>query len=280
MVAAMDGGMLRTTARASACWLAAAVPVFAGEVPERLGPVAGMPSFQQHDPAAELPNGGRMYCAPAAASNPLAMLFARELEREGLDQADLVRRLAAEGSMYTDPRKGTRAPNQFLRGIARFVRDQGVKDFSLRIEGLRDHAREFGPGHRKPRLETIRSRLAAGAAVWLNIGWYGYDPESGIYERDDGHWLTVVGYGADAEGKAEPGVLTVLDSRLPGRFHLGTKLLTEGTVEGASRNFRFPARGVYQIKSGLPLKRGVDCALLDAVVVLRIPGREIPVGEG
>lgn len=243
--------------------------------PAQLEPAAGLPSFLQTDPAAGLPNGGRMYCAPVAISNSLMVLFARELGPQGIDQVGLIKLLASRGYMYTDPKKGTRAPNQVLRAVRKFLRKRGVEDFSLRLVGIRDCDREFARGHLKPSLQTIRSSLASGAAVWLIVGWYDHDPESGVYQRSDGHWVTAVGYGTDPAGRPDPGFLSIHDPRLGGRLRIGMRLLGEGRIEGASPDYRFPAQGIYQLATGLPLKRGADCALLEAVVILKIPGRSV-----
>jgi len=245
----------------------------AGPLPRQLVPPPGLPSFLQTDPAAGLPNGGKMYCAPVAVSNSLAAMFADELRQQGVDQTGLIKLLAADGYMYTDPEKGTRAPNQLLRAVQRFVRKRGVDDFTLRMVGIRDCDREFGRGHRKPSLQTVHEALAAGAAVWLNLGWYDHDPETGIYQRDDGHWVTAVGYDMGLVEVKKPGFLLIHDPRVVGRLQVGTRALTTGRIEGASRNYEFPAKGIYRLTPGLPLKRGTDCALLDAVVILRVQGR-------
>lgn len=226
-------------------------------------------AFVQSDPAAALPNGGRMYCAPVAVSNSLMAIFADDFRREGISHLDLVKVLASDGYMYTDPEQGTK-PGHILRGLQRFIRKRGVADFAVRFQGLRDHENEFGPGYHKPELRWIQSNIARGAGVWLNVGWYDFDAETGTYLRDKGHWLTAVGYGKDAAGKPDPEILVVLDPRLAGRLHVKLSALEKGTIEGASKSFVFPAEGVYQLKTGLPLKKGSDCALLDAVVVLRV----------
>jgi len=245
----------------------------AGQLPRRLVPPPGLPSFLQTDPTAGLPNGGRMYCAPVAVSNSLAVMFAAELKEQGLHQVGLIKLLASNGYMCTHPERGTRMPNQLLRAVQRFVRKRKVDDFTLRMVGIRDCDREFSRAHRKPSLQTIHEALAGGAAVWLNVGWYDHDPETGIYQRDDGHWVTAVGYDMGSGETQEPGFLLIHDPRVGGRLQVGTRALTVGRIEGSSRDYEFPAKDIYQLTSGLPLKRGTDCALLDAVVILRIPGR-------
>lgn len=232
-------------------------------------PAGQIPALVQSDPAAGLPNGGRMFCAPVAVSNSLMAIFADEFGREGMTQLDLVLLLASDGYMYTHPEKGTK-PGQLLRAVQRFVRKRGIADFSLRFQGLRDHEHQFGRGFHKPQLRWIQSSLARGAGVWLNIGWYHFDPNTAVYQRHDGHWLTAVGYGLDARGEPDPDMLVVLDPRTAGLSHVKLTPRRSGTIEGASKNFAFPANGIYQLETGLPLKKGADYALLDGVVVLSL----------
>lgn len=250
-----------------------ALSVRAEPLPRRVVPPPELPSFIQTDPAAGFPNGGRMYCAPAAVSNSLAVLFAAELEEQGLAQVGLIKLLASNGYMYTHPKRGTRTPNQLLRAVQRFVQKRGVEDFTLRMVGIRDCDREFSRAHLKPSLQTIHEALAGGAAVWLNVGWYDHDPETGIYQRDDGHWVTAVGYDMGSDETKEPGFLLIHDPRLGGRLQVGTRELATGRIVGASPDYQFPAKLIHQLTTGFPVKRGADCALLDAVVILQIPGR-------
>jgi hypothetical protein len=85
--------------------------------------------------------------------------------------------------------------------------------------------------------------------------------------------VTAVGYDMGSGEKQQHGFLMIHDPRFGGRLQVGTRLLTAGRVEGSSRDYEFPAKGIHQLTPGMPLQRRSDCALLDAVVILQVPGR-------
>lgn len=255
--------------------LAASGLMARGEPPTRLEQRSDYPAFIQTEPAGEFPNRGLYYCAPVTVSNSLMVLFAPELEEKQLKQTGLIEQLADRGYMCVNPEVGIRGPNLLLRAVERFVSNHGVRDHSLELVGIRSCQRRFSSGFRKPRLRMIHENLAAGAAVWLSIGWYEYSEETGIYKRDSGHWITAVGYGTNAEGKPDPRFLSVHDPRMSDCLKVGLRPLEQGRIEGASPNFSFSAQGVCELDTGFPMKSGADIALLEAAVILKIPGRSM-----
>jgi len=235
------------------------------------------PDVLQNDPRAGFAGGGRTFCAPAAVSNSL-VVFARNgfprLLPDGmpgeLGHFELVKTLASQEFTNTNLSDGTSAAN-VLWGVERYVHSRGYAPRALYYEGWRRHDARYSTGRQVPDLPTIKAEIAAGSAVWLNLGWYAYSAESGEYRRNGGHWLTLVGYGAARDGSPSPNVLIVHDPATSptGREHVDVEILGSGRLVGSERGLPRPAEGYMRLGGELRLKRN-HLAILDGVVVLRL----------
>ena len=242
-----------------------------------------LPDLCQTDPKGEFAGGGKSFCGPVAVSNSLMAMFRRDLEWEDRSQYDLVNLLASPRFMNTHAVKGTGA-NALMQGVKTFLSRREVKDFSIKFQGWRPHWNEFRTGHDCPKLDWMRGTLAAGGAVWLNVGWYRAGEDEGEYRRISGHWVTAVGYGQDAEGKPNPAILVIHDPAPRSglgtvRHHLVLEQLQSGKLTGLCRNLPRRARGLYVIRDGIHLKRGADHAIIDGAVALRLGSGEARTGD-
>jgi hypothetical protein len=266
----------RVAILSSALFLAAA-SAGAGEpalAPTSFLPGHDIPDLVQTDPGGGFAAGGKSYCGPVAVSNSLVAMFRDELERRGITQFDLVNRLASVGYMNTHVDKGTHV-NHMIRGVQRFLREQGVNHYYLRYQGCRPHEQNFSAGFRKPRLGWIRSALAAGGTAWLNVGWYTHDGDSDTYHRKGGHWVTAVGFGEDERGNRNPDILVIHDpaprsGRDPRREFVLMRRVDSGSMNGTVKNLTIEAQGIFRMIGGMHIKSTADVALLDGAVVLRL----------
>ncbi|MBI9073931.1 MAG: hypothetical protein JEZ02_00875 [Desulfatibacillum sp.] len=178
------------------------------------------PDLGQRDGTGYLPFEGQGYCAPVAVSNGLMWLYengfpglVREAGTRELTHLRLASLLGGARYMHTDPKKGT-GPSHVMAGLFRYLTDQGYERAVVQYQGWRSHPKFSHTGVVYPDLAWIKEGLVGGGAVWLNIGWYNYDGKSATYTRVGGHWVTVVGYGADREGNQDPETLAILDPAL------------------------------------------------------------------
>ncbi|KPK57907.1 MAG: hypothetical protein AMK73_09680, partial [Planctomycetes bacterium SM23_32] len=176
-----------------------------------------IPDMLQTDPHARLPDGGKAYCGPVAVSNSLVWLDAvgfpdmvPDVRSPSAAQADLARLLGSAGYMNTDPTAGT-GPAGVLLGVQRYVRERLYQYERLEYQGWRPHPAEFRTGVAVPELSFMQEGILGAGAVWVNIGWYTYDRRRDEYRRVGGHWVTMVGYGEDEEGRPHPHIIIVHD---------------------------------------------------------------------
>lgn len=238
----------------------------------------GTPDLLQTDPAASLPGGGRQYCAPVAVSNSLMWLGANGYPqlvpllpgREA--QYAVARILGSSGYMDTDLDHGT-GVSGLLRGVRRYLDERDVGYRRLAYQGWRVHQRSHATGVAVPDLAWVKAGIHGAGAVWLNVGWYRHDDATGDYERIGGHWITLVGYGVDAEGRRDDGVLIVHDPGSRGlrtAHHVRCARIARGRLTGRMRNLPRDAAGFHRLAQGLPVPRAADCAILDGAVVLTL----------
>ena len=107
-------------------------------------------------------------------------------------QIAMIRTLSGREYMNTSPANGTDV-TQVLGGLATYIEEAGYTIASLGYDGWRPAPEDYAASE-WPDLDSIRETIKdAQSAVWLNVGWYRYDDESGDYKRIGGHWVTVVG---------------------------------------------------------------------------------------
>jgi len=242
----------------------------------------GVPDMTQTDPRAKLPNGGRSYCGPVAVSNSLMWLAGRgfanllpDLKDREKVHFELARILGRY--MNTNPKTGTGATG-LARGVVRYIEDRGYHCDYVGYQGWRKHPKEFSSGVDVPQLSWIKSALQGDSAVWLNIGWYKYDAGSDRYRRIGGHWVTLVGYGAERSGKPDPAVLIIRDpaprsGMRPWHQYVRLKRISSGSLEGKDGRSSRSAEGFYILAEGLKVRSTADFGLLDGVVALKISSR-------
>jgi hypothetical protein len=223
-------------------------------------------------------NGGDSLCAPVAVSNSLLDLalngypnLVEDVEPAESRQIALVRTLASPGYMHTDPGSGT-SKERVTSGTEAYVRSRGYEVGSLEYRGIEIH---FQPGKpvpsTRPDLDWLKSRLSAGASVWLQIGWYRKDGDD--FRKTGGHWVTLTGYGADSEGKEDAMVLILRDPSPragpgPSSEFVKTERLGGGRIFGWG--LPQPAGGFYELTLGLSRPAEANTALLEGAVVLEL----------
>lgn len=241
-----------------------------------------IPDLVQTDPKGNFARGGKSFCGPVAASNSLIWLKAgsKGAFTDTIAQYDVVNQLASVDYMKTDPIKGIGAVG-LIRGIRKFVEnDIGDKDFTLAYQGWRSKPKKSSTGISTPQLDWICSFVGPGKSAWINLGWYRHDKEKDEYERIGGHWVTLVGYGADEKGETNKQIIVVHDpsprtGNDPNDYVLLT-LLEKGTLSGKSTRLPRPAKGLYLMEGGMHIKSTADVAIIDGVVGLNLNSQTSP----
>jgi hypothetical protein len=214
---------------------------------------------QRHD---SLPNGGQMYCGPAAAINALGWLGQTTALRNDATWLAAIRELGA--CMNTDPVQGT-TPAQLLDGLERYLQNKFTPDARISYQGCREVPGRFSEGMR-PQLWRMRS--SGNEAVILNIGWYKKIEGTSIYQRVGGHWVSL----KEAQLTSEGDVLIVLHDPYPkngGREHRTVVTpLADGTLTGGDVRGRCMARGFFKLDDRYPRITKADCGIIDGVVIM------------
>lgn len=228
------------------------------------------PDFMQTDREGGFAKGGSQYCAPVAVSNSLMYLAANgydDLRPEGTAkraQIALIRTLASKEYMSTSPTMGT-DPDRVLAGIEAYVNDAGYSIEELSFEGWRPVPEEYAYSE-LPDLDDVRTAIAdAQSAVWLNVGWYTYDEDTGDYKRSGGHWVTVVGYVGDDLLIHDPQPAAGSAARTQ---RISFEEIAEGQLTGRYPNLPRDAAGYYEV--GGEMVSGKKTCILDGVVFLKL----------
>ena len=228
-----------------------------------------IPDFLQTDRDAGFANAGSQFCAPTAVSNSLMWLADHGYEelRSGSGkkaQIAMIRELSGRGYMNTSPTVGTDAA-QLIAGVEAYVTAAGYTISELSYEGWRPVPADAAAGE-YPVLDDIRTYAADdSSAVWLNVGWYTYDEESGNYARNGGHWVTVVGYEGDDLLIHDPSPSAGTTFRTQ---RITLEEITEGELTGNQRNLPHSAAGYYEV--GGEMAKGSKTCILDGVVFLTL----------
>jgi hypothetical protein len=261
--------------------------------------IAAMPDFCQTDESGKFDNGGKVFCGPVAASNSLVWLAQNGFPKllppvkvksdEGNGSADgdskvaaqkgaqieLIRTLGSPDFMGTEGRDGTSA-TRLMRGLKKYVTSHGYEVEKLEYRGWSNINKTFKFTEEKPTLEWMKENIAhPGAAAWLNIGWYKFDPTTKVYQRTGGHWITLVGYGLTEDGKPDESVLIVHDpSRRSGpgivTHHMPVAEIKEGKLIHNTSTLSTNAAGHFKSAGSFVVKKGNDAAVIDGVVVMEL----------
>ena len=239
------------------------------------------PDLLQTDPVAELPGGGVMYCAPVCVSNSFGWLAENgfgglvagsDNDRGG--QFETARVLGSRAFMNTSASNGT-APADVIKGVVKYL-DKSGYDYELHYQGWRACPGKYRCGRSRPSLDWIKKGLVGDSAVWLNLGWYRYNARKDEYRRQGGHWVTLVGYGIDAEGNENEDILIVHDPAARGGEEEDFIEL-EQIEGGKAPGFFFlkkSIKGFYRVKNGDIVRNSKETAILDGAVVLRMRNRD------
>jgi hypothetical protein len=236
------------------------------------------PDLMQSLPAASLPDGGLAYCGPVAVSNSLVWLSHKGYPKLGMlggsDTPARQGRLARKLGDFMGCGTGT-SPTCLLGGVSAFVLMNGYQFESLKYQGWESHPDMFSTGVKMPDPAFIKQGLQGPSGVWLMIGFYTYSKTRDEYAPFAQHWVTVVGYGQDRQGKKDPNILIIHDPAPrsgAAMSHDFVKLerLSHGTFAGTSGRNDLKASGWYRLGGDLKIKKGADCAILDGAVVLKM----------
>lgn len=257
----------------------------AGETGQPVDRSRDIPDFCQTDPVGRFPGGGGNYCGPVAVANSLMFLarqgFPKLRPSETPDPEAQVRVIHTLGSpefMDTDAKHGT-SPPRLMRGVKAFVEQAGYRIRRLEQQGWREGSKQFPAKVQVPSLEWMKSGLASpGGAVWLNVGWYKIDAKTGGYHRFGGHWVTLVGYGRDRDGRENPLKLIIHDPAPRTGVKPATQWISLSRLDRGTLHRKIPpdqerhrdAAGFYEMKGEMKLKSGADAAILDAAVVMQL----------
>jgi len=268
--------------------------------------VESTPDMSQKDGIGYLPENGKGYCAPVAVSNAFVWLaengFPELVPSTGDRKMSQIRVAAFLGEsqyMKTDSKKGT-GPSRVLRGVSRYITEKGYP-YKLQYQGWRKHPKEFDTGVSTPDLDWVKKELLGKSAVWLNVGWYNYDPANASYNRIGGHWMTLVGFGKDRDNKPNKNMLIIHDpaartrrTKPTHRHILATEIQStdsdqkptlnmntasyhermsisqtqDGDAEENGIGLPRSAEGFYKLTGQLYIQKKAGFAILDGVVVL------------
>lgn len=279
--------MRRTLLLALAGFVLLAPPVYGTSFTDRMDSI---PDITQTDPKADFPYGGVHYCGPCAISNSLVWLGENGYEKLLPKAADRMRMQVALVNIIASPKYmdttlewGT-SPAGVLQGIDKYLEDCGYRNRRLSYQGYRKVPAKFANGTTMPQLDWVKAGLSGDSAVWLNVGWYRYSARKGEYVRLGGHWVTMVGFGKDENGQADPNVLIVHDPGAPSgenpngyirvmNLEAGRKLVT-----GSGRPL--DSGGLYKLRGGLRISNNVDAAVLDGAIRLEMGKPDITASFG
>ncbi len=246
------------------------------------------PDLLQMDRRNRLPGRGKQYCAPVAASNSLIWLAANgfpdlvpEIAGKKMTQSQLALELSMARYMDTSLKHGTTV-TEFLIGIGRFMGDRGFPYAFVSYQGWREHPSAFTTGVTVPETDWIKEGLVGDSAVWLNVGWYTHDTKTDIYSRIGGHYVTLVGYGVDKDGKKAPNILIIHDPanwakkgpkgkrpKIKNDYVLLEKI-NSGKMGLENSKDLHDAAGYYKVSGDMAVQRKADLAILDGALVLRL----------
>jgi len=243
--------------------------------------IDSIPDLTQTDKRANFPGGGTQYCCLVAVANSLMWLdsngFPDLIQNSGdpfRDEVKLVKLLGSKAYIDTSLVNGTGA-TKLMRGIKKYVQHRGYEIEQIEYQGWRKHPEEMKTRFAVPRLSWIKQGILGNGAIWLNVGWYKYNPSKDEYKRIAGHWVTLIGYGKDENGKVNPTILILHDpsprtgitfsneyaiaSRIPG-----------GTLVGEWTGLPRSAVGYYKLVGGMHIKKEADVAIIDGAITLKL----------
>jgi hypothetical protein len=237
-----------------------------------------VPDLTQTLIAFDIDKGGEAMCALATVSNSM-MYLARHGFPELLADSDdgessqiaLAQRLAGPRFMNTRVGSGT-SKEGILSGVRAYVEEHGYRVKTLAYEGIELHLRpNKEPRGRPPELGALKDALRGGGCIWLQVGWYAQ--KDGAFRKTGGHWVTLVGYGQDADGVEDESVLILHDpSPRAGKGFSNEFVRVEAISSGRILGWGLPqpATGFARVADGLSLPSDADTAILEGAIVLEL----------
>jgi hypothetical protein len=216
-----------------------------------------IPDFTQSDIHGRQHGYGAQYCAPVAVANSFYWLA----DMNG-DEGDLVKLLASDRYMNTDTARGT-TTTQFLNGVHAIAIELFGSYETLEYQGWKRHPRAFATGKTAPEWGWIIAGITADSAVWLNVGWYRYNPVNNRYTRIGGHWVTVVGYDGNKLVIHDPAPRA---GQSFANEYVHVSQLRGGMLDDPRSGLFRPARGYLVLGTGMHVKSTADIAIIDGAV--------------
>ncbi len=179
-----------------------------------------MPSFDQRDEAFE--HGGLKYCGPTAAANALMWLADQGYPRlkpvadtDRLAQREMIKRLANLMGVHRD---GS-TTSGFLCGVKSYIRAMGYLPGAERSSGQVTSTGKRIP----PDLALLADSTKKHTVVWLGLGTYRVDQQSGRLKRTGGHLVTLARLTTDPTTSGQAADFLISDPEFPGA-HVVVKL--------------------------------------------------------
>ncbi len=238
------------------------------------------PDLMQSIPVATLPYDGQAYCGPVAVSNSFVWLAHHGYPKLGLlggadtpaTQGRMARFLGC--SMKTS--NGTTAQH-LIEGAEQFVTDKGYKIEYLKYQGWEFHDDRYSTGResQSPDLNWIKSGLDGPSGVWLTIGFYNYVSQVDEFVPFSQHWVTLVGFGQDKNGKKDPNILIIHDpatrsGEATSHDYVRLERISHGNFSQVPDRINLQAKGWYKMTGDLKMKKGANCAILDGAVIMKL----------
>lgn len=235
--------------------------------------IRDMPDFCQSDTRyGKLPKSGTAHCGPVAVSNALVWLskngFPALLRNDSAaagSQFQLISELSSPRYMKTHAERGTK-PKNVVAGLKKFVSSRGY-DVQIQTMGWRSKANRVG---RVPDIKWIMDSVKGTSNLILNIGWYVFDASKKVYQRTNGHYLTLVGF----ELENHSPVMYVHDpAERDGLSKKTTRCVVHRLQPGAELRLQsgktISADGFYEL-DGVEIKEDDDLAIIDGAISFRV----------
>jgi hypothetical protein len=170
--------------------------------------------------------------------------------------------------MGTTQNGGT-SPSQLLSGLKNYLDESHVPFKRIASQGWRS-VPEFVVANKRQTvdLEWIKSGTLGKSSTWILIGWCKYDHKKDNCDIFDGHWMTVVGYGKNREGKNDPKVLIVHDPAERSErknYYPRMITLTHGVIDGDR-----PAKGILTLTGDVVIKPSADYGIIQGAYRLEL----------
>ncbi|MFC2030157.1 hypothetical protein ACFLWA_05450 [Chloroflexota bacterium] len=243
------------------------------------------PDLMQTDPALELANGGRTSCASVSITNSLGWLadngFADLTLMDPAGERTHTATAQALDRHFGIPHSGGILPPRLVSELSRFLLARGYQptDFCLEYQGWLVSNGDA----QAPSIDVVKRGIIGTSAVWLLVGFYRYDNDTDEYVLLSHHYVTLVGYGLDGSGSADPSILIIHDPAPRSgegisHDHVRLEPIDSGTLmvdPGSRLEPHYPqlpvaAAGYYKLAGELAYNPEADVAILDAAVILRM----------